>query len=344
MADLEYADRFLQSPAKFDILCGKDKTYGRHPGNRYFRLRIEASVDYYTHASNKQEKMQFTRDIVRFMQSEYGSRFLRPVTVDGRKLWEEISEATARDKVSHALRFAAASRLDTCKPEGEESLNDCKDENKITKEAIRAYRASKPSSLREADAFGKLSARNMVSHMEGNESKQPINNSTAACGHESHRPHEVVSASLQRPPFPIYPQDRIPVSTQDEVRSLAAHRQLLLNGVVHTEQSLATAGMLRLHNARLADPFHYLLASQNMPQPITSENHQAQHIHPSTLPLPITGTHASFMQRHTVLSAIPAYSSVARISSAHIPAEAYMMVHGRQLPCLVLLSPQDLTR
>jgi hypothetical protein len=85
-----------------DILCGKDKTYAKHLGNRIFRAAILAFRDLYGSARCKQDKMAITRAVVRRLHDGYGSRFVR--FHDGR--WEEISDVTARDKVSHALRFS----------------------------------------------------------------------------------------------------------------------------------------------------------------------------------------------------------------------------------------------
>ena len=90
-------------PSERDILCGKDKTYGKHTGNRLFRDRIEEMKVLYCSASSKQEKMAITKEIVRFMITEHGSRFLKK---EG-DIWIEINNQAARDKVSHALRFAA---------------------------------------------------------------------------------------------------------------------------------------------------------------------------------------------------------------------------------------------
>lgn len=49
--------------------------------------------------------MRLTKEIVHSIRSKYQARFIRwNVGADG---WEEISDQVARDKVSHALRFAA---------------------------------------------------------------------------------------------------------------------------------------------------------------------------------------------------------------------------------------------
>lgn len=86
-----------------DILCGKDKTYAKHPGNRKFRERIALMKVPYTTAPTKQEKMEITRGIVNHMRIDCGSRFLKMEN----GAWVEIDNQAARDKVSHALRFAS---------------------------------------------------------------------------------------------------------------------------------------------------------------------------------------------------------------------------------------------
>lgn len=146
---------YVMTPSPSDILCGKDKTYGLHPGNQIFRVRIEESIDAYMRSVRKHEKMQFTRDIVRSMQDEYGARFLKPVTVKGRKVWQEISEATARDKVSHTLRFAAGSSKlhgtgkDDHENTGSLSHSEADDEEeRIVKRAIRDHHRTLEGSTR----------------------------------------------------------------------------------------------------------------------------------------------------------------------------------------------------
>jgi hypothetical protein len=91
-------------PTVTDILCGKDKTYARREGNQRFREIIQEYVVPYKAATTKQEKMQYTKEIVRYLQTEWSARFLKMVGEE----WQEISSQDARDKTSHALRFAAA--------------------------------------------------------------------------------------------------------------------------------------------------------------------------------------------------------------------------------------------
>jgi len=98
----------IHQPEPFDILCGKDKNFSSHPGNRCFRELIESMVEPYERAFTKQDKMRFTRNIVATLKTKYNSRFLRRIPNNASGSWQEISESMARDKVSHALRFAAS--------------------------------------------------------------------------------------------------------------------------------------------------------------------------------------------------------------------------------------------
>ena len=114
----------IEAPKAADILCGKDKTFGKHPGNMLYRDLIESKALDYANAVYKLDKMKLTTEIVDTMVSDYGSRFLRPIgpqhsisNVDGSLWcvygWEEISLTAARDKTSHALRFCAAHSIST---------------------------------------------------------------------------------------------------------------------------------------------------------------------------------------------------------------------------------------
>jgi hypothetical protein len=89
--------------APFDILCGKDKTFSKHEGNQIFSKTIATFQDVYASAASKQDKMNITKEIVQKLRTEYGARFVKL----HRGNWQEISDQVARDKVSHALRFAA---------------------------------------------------------------------------------------------------------------------------------------------------------------------------------------------------------------------------------------------
>jgi hypothetical protein len=96
----------IDTPSTNDVLCGKDKTYQLHPGNRLYRRLIEEVAALYSTIATKQDKMSMTQNIVHTMMHAHGARFLRPFSDDQ---WVEITHQMARDKTSHALRFCAAS-------------------------------------------------------------------------------------------------------------------------------------------------------------------------------------------------------------------------------------------
>jgi hypothetical protein len=97
----------IYEPTSSDILCGKDKTYSKHEGNLRFRQLIQDYVEPYQAATSKQQKMHITKEIVRHLETVWSARFLKMVISSGGTEWEEISTQNARDKTSHALRFAA---------------------------------------------------------------------------------------------------------------------------------------------------------------------------------------------------------------------------------------------
>jgi hypothetical protein len=91
-------------PSKFDILCGQSRICAGHTGNRRFQVVLDIYAPRYDASTTKQEKMTLTKEIVNCIHAA-GGRFLRY----DEGLWEEISDVTARDKVSHALRTKVSS-------------------------------------------------------------------------------------------------------------------------------------------------------------------------------------------------------------------------------------------
>jgi len=95
-------------PRESDVICGKSRT--SHPGNQQFTNIIELHREKYHVATEKRYRMDITKEIY----SSFGrssSRFLRFRTnrssnKDDKQYWEELTEVEARDKISHALRFA----------------------------------------------------------------------------------------------------------------------------------------------------------------------------------------------------------------------------------------------
>ncbi|KAL3921852.1 MAG: hypothetical protein SGILL_002526 [Bacillariaceae sp.] len=94
----------VDMPGKFDVLCGQSRVCASHSGNKRFQIVLDMFAPRYDAATSKQEKMTMTKEIVKSIQSS-GGRFLK--YKDGH--WLEISDVTARDKASHALRTKAAS-------------------------------------------------------------------------------------------------------------------------------------------------------------------------------------------------------------------------------------------
>lgn len=99
----------VKEPSALDVLCGQDTNYGLHTGNKILRKQIDLVLPSYRQSSDRREKTARIDEIITFMRIHYKSRFLKPCPPNdkGEYAWEEVSEQSVRDKVSHALRFAA---------------------------------------------------------------------------------------------------------------------------------------------------------------------------------------------------------------------------------------------
>jgi hypothetical protein len=115
-------------PSKLDILCGQSRICASHAGNRRFQAVLDIYAPRYDSVTSKQEKMFITKEIVACIRSA-GGRFLKFKA----GLWEEISDVTARDKVSHALRTKVAS----WKRQQEETANGDKSSTAKSKSATK---------------------------------------------------------------------------------------------------------------------------------------------------------------------------------------------------------------
>lgn len=92
-----------RTPLQSDILCGKDKRAVCHEGSVRFRQTIDLYRERYCDDStSKHERMNITKEIVAKVSES--SRFLKYDSKQ--KIWRTISALAARDKISHALRFA----------------------------------------------------------------------------------------------------------------------------------------------------------------------------------------------------------------------------------------------
>jgi hypothetical protein len=84
-------------------ISGKSRECVNSPGSIRFRDIIDSYAEQYARAVSKADKMAITK-MIYFKVSET-SRFLK--FDDNEKAWVEINSMAARDKVSHALRFAS---------------------------------------------------------------------------------------------------------------------------------------------------------------------------------------------------------------------------------------------
>ena len=194
---------FIETPKAADVLCGKDKTFGKHPGNMLYRDLIESKALDYAAAVYKLDKMKLTTEIVATMVTEFGTRFLRPVgiptnkdslnsfsagengttatiipiTSDGNATtdmigWEEISLTAARDKTSHALRFCAANAVPNINRAAQQLQNSNGESNMDGADGTQAPppppppSAVLPTSLIQSQLQASLGAKEVVSQEE----------------------------------------------------------------------------------------------------------------------------------------------------------------------------------
>jgi hypothetical protein len=94
------------TPNAFDVLCGKSRDCLQAEGSRRFRDIIDTHVASYSRCKTKFEKMKMTSII--YEQVRQDARFLKYDSTQTE--WVEITCMAARDKVSHALRFAARAK------------------------------------------------------------------------------------------------------------------------------------------------------------------------------------------------------------------------------------------
>lgn len=144
-------------PSKFDVLCGQSRICANHTGNRRFQVVLDIYAPRYNAATSKQEKMTLTKEIVGCIAAANG-RFLK--YKDG--LWVEISNVTARDKVSHALR----TKVQSWKRQQEERKSD-----KTTSKKTSSHRRRRTGSRRSsASSVVTTSSDIFTSSFDGNSS------------------------------------------------------------------------------------------------------------------------------------------------------------------------------
>jgi hypothetical protein len=106
------------TPTDEDILCGRGKACGKHPGNKKFSAAVKANLQAYGEASKRLEKSNVVASILGSLR-ENGARFIKQ---DKRtKQYHELSDRQAHVKTGHAIRdllkqniepYSSISRLD----------------------------------------------------------------------------------------------------------------------------------------------------------------------------------------------------------------------------------------
>ena len=91
-----------------DVLLGRGIPYQFHPGNKVLSNLIDSKMDEYFHCSSKFEKTMVSWNIVKYIQTDIGGRFLERDNSNesgcnsGR--WKVVSDDVARLKVAYGFR------------------------------------------------------------------------------------------------------------------------------------------------------------------------------------------------------------------------------------------------
>lgn len=110
--ETETVSNFIDRLRKFDVVCSQSvKTaIPENEGNARFAEMINANALEYHTFTKRAEKRDFTTRCIHSMQQRYQTRFVKgKMVVEGCQCYlryEELTLAQARDKVSHAFRFA----------------------------------------------------------------------------------------------------------------------------------------------------------------------------------------------------------------------------------------------
>lgn len=89
----------LLFPNDNDVICGRG-TSSNHKGNALLRKLVAARKAEYNNSTRRDEKTRISNEILKEMKRT--ARFLFKTKKDD--LWVQVDEASAREKISHALR------------------------------------------------------------------------------------------------------------------------------------------------------------------------------------------------------------------------------------------------
>jgi len=95
----------VPEPMPTDVICGRGKMTASHPANRRFRELVDSHKASYQNSKRRDEKTRITCELVDKLRGEGRFVLFDPST----KLWYEVSEEYAREKVSHSLRSRSSS-------------------------------------------------------------------------------------------------------------------------------------------------------------------------------------------------------------------------------------------
>jgi len=97
------ADNAAMTVGELDILCGKETAARKHKGSLYFKAFVQSYVERYTEAKGKHKRGAITQEMYERI-TQANIRFLR--FNPDKNGWEEMTSTAARDKITHALKYA----------------------------------------------------------------------------------------------------------------------------------------------------------------------------------------------------------------------------------------------
>jgi hypothetical protein len=110
-----------ETPGRFDVLLGRGKKHSGHPGNERLQNVLDMNSVRYNATTSRNEKTAITQEIVQRIQTacDPRGRFVKfDKDANG---WVEVDDATARIKVSHAIRYASRYRKRKAPPANSEA-------------------------------------------------------------------------------------------------------------------------------------------------------------------------------------------------------------------------------
>jgi hypothetical protein len=92
----------IEAPGPHDILLGRGRPYQEYEGNQILATLIDQYREEYQ-ASDRFGKTCISKMVVQMIKTQKGARFLQRA-LDDSHFWVEVSDAVAREKISHSFR------------------------------------------------------------------------------------------------------------------------------------------------------------------------------------------------------------------------------------------------